>query len=351
MPQPDQKHCVTLSIKVSFFCLLLIYSCSSKKNSWIQLSGNTQGTTYSIVYEDAGAKNYASQIDSILNQVDLELSTYRADSKISAFNKAADTSFVFDQHSFLFKEMCAESFKIQQQTGGYFMPSVGPMIDYFYKVNDSLFNKAFDSLNVICHDIQYHFQNDELTSISKTKVESSLNFNAIAQGYSCDLIALFFKQKNISNFMIEIGGEVLTNGKNKTNLPWNIGVDKPVETQEQRALQLILSIDSGAVATSGSYRNYKIKNNQKYAHILNPKTGHPIAHNTLSVTVYHPNSCALADAYATAFMSMGKERALLFLEKNNHLNLSAYFIFDQNAEFKTQYSTSFKRLIKREISN
>lgn len=170
----------------------------------------------------------------------------------------------------------------------------------------------------------------------------TLDCSAIAKGYGCDMVARLFRQKDIKNFMIEIGGEVVTSGISKKRIPWKIGVTKPTDDSlnTNQELQTVLNITDMAMATSGNYRNFYYKNGKKYAHTINPKTGYPVQHNILSATVLAPN-CATADAYATSFMVLGMEKAKQILEK--HPELMAYFIYsDHKGRNAVWYSPSMK---------
>ena len=173
-----------------------------------------------------------------------------------------------------------------------------------------------------------------------------LDFNAIAQGYSVDLIAFFLESKGISNYLVEIGGEVLAKGKKENETLWSIGIEKPYSNKDsEQKLQEIINISNKAIATSGSYRKYYEENGLRFSHTINPKTGEPSRNNLLSVTVM-ADDCMTADAYATAFMVMGLEKSLLMLE-NNH-NLQAYFISSKpDKSFDIYITEGFKSYLKK----
>jgi thiamine biosynthesis lipoprotein len=169
-----------------------------------------------------------------------------------------------------------------------------------------------------------------------------LDFNAIAQGYSVDVLAYFLERKGISNYMVELGGEVIAKGKKNDKEYWKIGIDQPNETTtEDRPLQAIVRLRDKALATSGNYRKFYEENGQKYSHIIHPKTGYPAKHNLLSATVIS-DECMTADAYATAFMVMGLERSKQFLAENKALKLEVHFIYSENDTWKTFTSESLK---------
>ena len=172
-----------------------------------------------------------------------------------------------------------------------------------------------------------------------------LDCSAIAKGYGSDVVARLFRKYDIKNFMIEIGGEIVVSGISENNQPWKIGINKPVEdsTNMNTEIQTILSITNKAMATSGNYRNFYYKGGKKFAHTIDPETGYPVQHSLLSATVL-ANDCATADAFATAFMVMGVEKAKKILE--NHKELMAYFVYsDQKGELKVWYSPELKKKI------
>ena len=161
---------------------------------------------------------------------------------------------------------------------------------------------------------------------SLLNIRNQYDFSAIAKGYGSDVVARLLRSRDIQNFMIEIGGEIVTQGVSDKRLPWKIGVIKPSEDSLSVGgeLQTVLNITDIAMATSGNYRNFYYKGGRKYAHTIDPKTGYPVQHSLLSATVLS-QSCATADAYATSFMVLGIERAKQVLAK--HPELMAYFIF------------------------
>ena len=161
---------------------------------------------------------------------------------------------------------------------------------------------------------------------SLLRIRSQFDFSAIAKGYGSDVVARLLRRRGITNFMVEIGGEIVTQGISERRLPWKIGVTKPTDDSlsVNGELQTVLNITDIAMATSGNYRKFYYKDGQKYAHTIDPKTGYPVQHSLLSATVL-AKDCATADAYATSFMVLGVERAKAVLEK--HPELMAYFIF------------------------
>lgn len=169
-----------------------------------------------------------------------------------------------------------------------------------------------------------------------------LDCSAIAKGYGSDVVARYLRSKGITNFMIEIGGEIVTSGKSEKRLPWKIGVTKPSDDSlnTNQELETVLNVTDKAMATSGNYRNFYYKGGKKYAHTIDPKTGYPVQHSLLSSTVLASN-CATADAYATAFMVLGIDKAKVVLQK--HPELMAYFIYaGPDGKMKVWFSPSLR---------
>lgn len=291
------------------------------------------GTMYNITYQSD--QDLQDEIVAQLNKVDVSLSTFNKSSIISQINMNKDVA-VDD----MFKEVFELSQQISAETGGAFDITVAPMVNLWgfgFKNNMHPSPKSIDSLRAI---VGYNKIRLSANRVKKQDRRIMLDCSAIAKGYGCDIVARYLRNKDIKNFMIEIGGEVVTSGISEKRLPWRIGVTKPTDdsTRVDQELQTVLNVTDRAMATSGNYRNFYYKNGKKYAHTINPKTGRPVQHNLLSATVLAPN-CATADAYATAFMVMGMEKAKLVLQK--HPELMAYFIYtDAKRKTSVWYSPS-----------
>ena len=177
-------------------------------------------------------------------------------------------------------------------------------------------------------------QADGKKYLKKEHAETMLDFSAVAKGYGCDAVADLLRQRGVKNFMVEIGGEIVAEGTNSKQKPWKIGVSKPIDDtlNTQQGIDTVLNITNKAMATSGNYRNFYYKDGKKYAHTIDPKTGCPVQHSLLSATVLAP-TCAMADAYATAFMVMGMEKAKKVLDR--HPELQVYFIYAEGDKMHT----------------
>lgn len=293
------------------------------------------GTVFTITYQYE--KNLNDEILAVLNEVDNSLSPFNKNSIITKINE--NTPVTPDK---MFVEVFQLAKQISTETNGAFDITVAPMVNVWgfgFKNGTSPTKEVIDSIKGIVGFEKVNYQDGK---VLKQDPRITLDCSAIAKGYGCDMVARLFRQKDIKNFMIEIGGEVVTSGISEKRIPWKIGVTKPTDDSlnTNQELQTVLNITDMAMATSGNYRNFYYKNGKKYAHTINPKTGYPVQHNILSATVLAPN-CATADAYATSFMVLGMEKAKQILEK--HPELMAYFIYsDPKGRNAVWYSPSMK---------
>ncbi len=302
-------------------------------------AGTIFGTTYHITY----------QYDDDL-QKELEAKMKEVDNALSMFNKESIISRVNDNQQVelnrMFLEVFQQAQKISEDTNGAFDITVGPLVNAwgFGFKNEQMPDKhAVDSLMAI---VGYQKVRCDGKRIIKNDPRITLDCSAIAKGYGVDVVARLLEEKGISNYMVEIGGEVVTHGISEKRVPWKIGVTKPTDDplQEGNELQTVLNLTDKAMATSGNYRNFYYKGKRKYAHTIDPKTGYPVQHSILSATVL-TNHCMRADAYATAFMVMGFEGAKKVLERNP--DLMAYIIYDDKGKMGVWYSPSLKDKIAK----
>lgn len=329
---------------IATFLLFFLASCGpdSQKN-YLELSGFAQGTTFNIIYEDSLDRDFTNQLDSILEAFDLELSLYLDSSEISKFNGGNNHYYLSEKSSYII-ECFKKSKELYKVTNGAFNPAVYPLVDYWGFISnnksdspisqtdiDSLLKitSFSDSSFFLVYDTLYDSEEQFQLSPFFCKINSKakLDFNAIAQGFSVDVVGDFLLAKGIDNFMVEIGGEVSVQGLNPYGAPWKIGIDQPVDNSipGENDFQCIVNLRNKALATSGSYRKYYEKNGRRYSHTINPITGYPAENALLSVTVV-TNKAADADAYATAFMVMGYQESLVFIEAHPELDIAAYFV-------------------------
>src|SRR5690606_17770309 len=250
---------------------ILFIQCGEQKENTIQFSGEAQGTTYQITYLSESGENYQEQVDSILKVIDLSLSTYVPSSIISLIN--SNSSATVDQH---FLNVFNAAQEISANTNGYFDVTVGPLINawgFGSSKKENVDSSLFDSL---LKNVGYELVQLENDKLVKKNPALMLDFNAIAQGYTVDVLADFLEEKDIQHYLIELGGEVKAKGRKKNDELWTVGIDQPNEKQtEGRPLQAVIQLDNGALATSGNYRKFYIENGQKYSHIIDPHTGYP----------------------------------------------------------------------------
>ena len=332
-------------IVVSFIVFILFFSCNRIEQNTIFISGEAQGTTYSITYISGTETSYQNEIDSIFHVIDLSMSAYVPTSIISRINQD-DTTVVVDQH---FMKVFNKAQEVSEKTGGLFDITVGPVINawgFGFSKKENVDSNMIDSLLM---NVGYSLVLLDHNKLIKKKPGVILDFNAIAQGYTVDVLAAFLEEKHIRDYLIELGGEVKAKGKKINNENWTIGIDQPNETElEGRPLKATIQLKNQSLATSGNYRKYYIENGQKFSHIIDPHTGYPAKNNLLSASVIAPD-CITADAYATAFMVMGLEKSKQFLQQHPELQLEVFFIYDEDGKWKTFTSEKLKEQVK-EIS-
>lgn len=338
----------TMELKksVSLFLFVLIFiACQKEKNDKITIiQGEAQGSTYAIKYISSSELVSKKAIDSLLLAFDQSLSTYRPDSKISKINEG-DTTIVVDD---FFVETFEVSSRIYEETNGLFDPTIGVLVNAYgfgpKKQKIDLNSAKIDSL------LQYvgfdKVRLNENRTISKNFQQTYFDFNAIAQGYSVDVVVDFLKSKGIENGIVEIGGEIVALGKNTIeNKNWVIGIDDPTQSPEERTMIAKIKLENLGMATSGNYRKVKTDTltGKKFVHIINPKTGLSLQSKVLSATVLAKN-CIDADGYATAFMLMDIEETQAFLNERSDLYVLLIYTDEQNKikQFKTP---NFEKLI------
>ena len=298
------------------------------------------GTIYHITYHSD--TNLKKEIEAELKKVDQSLSPFNKTSVISKVNRNENP--VIDP---MFKEVFLLAENISNETHGAFDITVAPLVNewgFGFKKGVEPTRQVIDSLKYIVG-----YQKVKLTPknyVQKQDPRIMLDCSAIAKGYGCDVVARLLRKNGINDYMIEIGGEIVTRGFNQKQEPWRIGVNKPTDDSlnTSQELQTVLNVTDIAMATSGNYRNFYYKNGKKYAHTIDPKTGYPVHHTLLSATVL-AKDCATADAYATSFMVLGLEGAQKILQQ--HPELMAYLIYaDKDGKNQTWYSPSLKSKIQ-----
>lgn len=328
-------------IRLALVVILFLNACQTKKSEYMKISGFAQGTNYHITYENSKNEDYSDDIDSILKAFDKSCSIYDSTSIISKINNndpmvEADNWFV---------DVFKKSAEVNAVSGGAFDITVGPVVNAW----------GFGNGPVAKHDTAYIDSLLQFVGMEKVKLDGrkvikkypgvKLDVNALAQGYSVDVVCDFFKSKGIRNYLVEIGGEVRGKGTNAKDKFWHIGIDKPADGNmlPGNELEAIIEINNKALATSGNYRAFYVENGVKYAHTIDPKTGFP-ARNTLLSTTVVCDDCITADAYATSFMVLGVEKSKELLKKLP--DLEVYFVYSNpKGDYEIFFSEGMKKMI------
>lgn len=329
---------------IALLSTLLLVKCGSKADlKEVKINGMAQGTYYAITYFDDKERNLQPEIDSFFKAFDRSASVYLASSIISKVNNN-DPEVVLDE---TFITIFNAAQKVSEKTNGAFDITTLPLTNAWgFGFTDPM---KLDSTIV---DSLLQFVNYRNVSISNDRVYKSnpsikVDFNAIAQGYSADLIGKILEGKGIENYLIDVGGEVIAKGRKADNTNWKVGIEKPAqEGDETRSIDIIINLENKALATSGNYRRFFVKDGIKYSHTIDPFTGFPVNHTLLSVSVL-ASDCMTADAYATAFMVMGVEKGKTFLANNP--GLDAHFIYtNQEGKYETWTSEGLEKLISKQ---
>jgi len=327
---------------VIYLFVLVICACSPSDNKiLVANSGETQGTYYHIKYLSPHGQSFKFQIDSLLTEIDSSVSIYKPYSIISRLNNGEEIKT--DE---IFNFVYLDALHVGGNTDGYFDCTVSPLVEYWGFYNNDTNEVKVDSVAI--QSIMKKVGIDKMSWEDSTVVLAEavkLDFNAIAQGTSVDLIANLLEEKGILNYLIEVGGELKAKGINADGNVWRVGIDKPSEEIDfKERFQFILDLEDKALATSGNYRKFYIKNGVKYAHTINPKTGFPAQNRLLSVTVL-TSDCSLADAYATAFMAMGLKKTKQIIKSLDD-ELEIYIVYtDKNGDWKMYISPAMKKRI------
>ena len=325
-------------MRIRFFyvlALVLSVSCSKNKPSqYRKIAGFTQGTTYHITYEDKENKDLTRPVDSLLKIFDLTFSEYIPNSMVSRINNNDSTVVLND----MFIELYNKSVEISNETQGALDLTVGPLVHAWGFGQEKRLKMNQARVDSLLQFVGMHKIRIQGRKMIKDLPGIRIDVNSIAQGYSVDVMYRYFETLGIKNFMIEIGGEVRTKGKNPKGGIWRIGVDKPDDGKGApgQNLQTVILIDNKGITTSGNYRKYFEEDGHKYSHIIDPHTGYPYKNSLLSVTVIAKDALT-ADGYDTPLMVLGLEGAKAVLKR--HPELEAYMIYaDENGQFQVEYT-------------
>ena len=346
------RHCTQNStIKWMLFALLTFIcttGCSNKSDSYATIDGFAQGGTYHIVCQLPLNNNTINLPDSLAQyflKIDKSLSGYDTSSLVSKINRGENPPL--DE---LFIECFNISKQVWEETSGAVDVSGGPLFDIWgfgFREKVEITQEMIDSVKLFIGMDKLSIVYDSIAKASflhKKDPRMKLNFNAIAQGYTCDYIAGKFNAMGIKNYLIEVGGEIICKGVNKKGKEWSVAIDKPIDGNfiPGNSIQTIIEISNCGLVTSGNYRKFYILDGEKYSHTIDPATGRPVKHNLLSATVIAP-SAAIADAYATYLMVIGLDKAKEFLST---ASMEALLVYSYGEDLKV-YST--KGVRQREL--
>lgn len=283
------------------------------------------GTTYNITYE--GNQHLKEAVDSVLLAVNADVNTYDEKSTISNFNNSKVGLDLNEQRHKHFLANYNTAYKIARLTDGAFDPTVMPLVNYWgfgytpKKPVTAVDSSKVDSLLQLVGTDKLSYQN---TILEKTSEGVQLDFSALAKGYGVDEVGRLLEAQDITNYMVEIGGEVRARGANAKGTSWTIGINQPIEGASTTDLQASLALTNESVATSGNYRNFYEVDGVKYSHTISPKTGFPERNRMLSASIV-AEDCMIADAYATACMVLDVDAAKTLVTLTD--GIEAYFIY------------------------
>ena len=310
------------------FVVLFMISCA-KQPEKIEYSGITQGSYFSIIYYDDNGRHFDEDIDFYLKMVDKSVSLWNDSSIISRVNRNEDVTI-----NKIFKDNFELAQKASELSDGAFDATIGPLVSawgFHYKKELEMTPEMVDSIRQLVGYQKVKIINNKVV---KENPNMTLDFNAVAQGYTADLIAKMLDFKGVRSYLVDVGGEIMTKGTKPNGKMWTIGIEKPAENfDSERSVQTKIEVRNKGVVTSGNYRKYIEKDGVRYSHSIDPKTGYPVEHNLLSATVIADNA-AWADCLATICMIVGKEKASKLLEDQG---VEAYFIFVEDGVIKSEW--------------
>lgn len=317
--------------------LTVLASCGKQPKKMV-LQGQAQGSYYAVTYYDSLGRNFQRDIDSIFHAVDVSVNLWVDTSVISKVNRNEDVAL---------DAIFIDNFNIAQEAArlsdGYFDPTISPIVaawGFSYKHGDSITPQLIDSLKQL---VDYRNVRIENGKVVKANPAMTLDFNAIAQGYTSDLIASFLDSRGIKNYLVDTGGEIMARGCKPNGQSWIVGIEKPAENWDsEQVVQTRVALRDKGLVTSGSTRKYVERNGKRYSHCIDPNTGYPVEHQLLSVTVLAENS-VWADALASICMVMGLEKSLPLIESMD--GVEAYYIYvNEKDELETFATKGFSVL-------
>ncbi|GGW92079.1 FAD:protein FMN transferase [Alteromonas halophila] len=336
------SHIVRRLLLIGLCVMFVAAGCSDKESPVVHLYGDTMGTTYNIKYvaqEDLTDEGLQKKVDKRLAEINKLMSTYDTTSELSRFNQYRYTdSFAVSDETLVVVE---EAIRLGKLSQGVLDVTVGPLVNLWGFGPTKRPEKIPSDADI--EEVRDYVGLDKLSvtdnGLQKSHPMVYVDLSTIAKGYGVDQIAEMLERYNIENYLIEIGGEMRVKGHRGNGDEWLIAIEKPVTTE--RAVQKVVSIGENAIATSGDYRNYYEDDGVRYSHLIDPRTGRPLRHNLVSVTVVHPSSMT-ADGLATAFNVMGWESAKSIAREQN---LAVFLIRKTDDGFEEFASSEFENIV------
>lgn len=311
----------------SLMLLAMTFASCAKQPQKMVLQGLVQGSYYAITYYDEEGRNFQQEIDSIFHAVDMSVNLWVDSSVICKVNRNEDVAL---------DQIFIENFEVAQRAAalsdGYFDPTISPLVSAwgFSAKNPHLpplTSHLIDSLKQL---VDYRKVRIEDGKLIKENPAMKLDFNAIAQGYTTDLVGALLEAKGIKSYIVDVGGEIFARGTKPDGKPWAVGIEKPAaDWDSERVVQQRVELEDKGIVTSGSYRKYVERDGKRYSHCIDPMTGYPVEHNLLSATVIAENA-TWADALASVCMVMGMERSLELIKTLDGVEVYYIFVNDHN---------------------
>ena len=289
--------------------------------------GTTQGSYYSIIYYDELNRSFIHEFDSIFKEVENSLSLWDENSIIRRVNRN-DTAVVLNK---IFIDNFNYAMKAAELSDGYFDPTVGPLVSawgFHFKEGMQMTPEIVDSIKQL---VGYEKVKIENGKVVKENSAMTLDFNAVAQGYTADMVADFLFSKNVNDFLVDVGGEIIAKGKKPNGDLWKVGIEKPAENKDsERIVQEIVELENKSIVTSGNYRKYVEQDGKRFSHSLNPMTGYPSENSLLSATIICENT-AWADCLASICMVVGLDKAKDIIKALDY-EVEAFFIYVEDGK-------------------
>ena len=344
------RHLCVGRFLIAFLVAVVLTAChprNPRDMEPVRLSGEAQGTYYSVIYYDRQQRNFQSQIDSLLADFDQTASLWVDSSLLRRLNAG-----LTDTLNTLFADLLDKSLRVNRYTDGAFDCRIGRLVQawgFSFRQQEELDDATRDSLLCAAHACVAIDTVDGSLLLRRENPATELDFNAIAQGYASDLLAKYLESQGITSYLVDIGGEVICRGTKADGSLWRVGIERPAENRySEPVVQTAIELRDQSVVTSGSYRKYHERDGVRYSHTIDPATGRPVEHTLLSVSVVE-RECWLADALATAYMVMGLDRGKAFIaaHPDGPGTQAVYFIYDSCGTLATYATPGFEKMIKK----